>query len=127
MAHRVSSPPLITGITGIVSRHPNEVNYSTLNEKRMESGKQTGEEIRRKYKKDGISGKMTKDVKQEEYTGKIKILNRGVNENEIDMVENKEEDDGEEDGVEAQQQKSDTIMATMMADWSDFLSKIEMD
>ena len=74
MAPRAPSPPLIKGIDGIVSRPPNEVNYSTLNEKNMETGKQTGEEIRRKYKKDGISGKMTKDVKQEEYTGKIKIL-----------------------------------------------------
>merc|ERR1712194_328802 len=97
-----------------------------LNEKNMETGKQTGEEIIRKYKKDGIFGKMTKDVKQEEYTGKIKILNRGVNENGIDIVENKEEEDGEEDGVEVQQQ-SNTIMATMMADWSDFISKIELD
>ena len=108
MAHRLSSPPLIKGIDGIVSRSPNEVNYSALNEKSMETRKQPGNEIF------GISRKMTKDVKQEENTG-IKILNRGVNENEIDTVENKEEDDGEEDGVEAQQQKSDAIMATMTA------------
>ena len=73
MAHRVSSPPLITGITGIVSRHPNEVNYSTLNGKRIESGKQTGKEIRRKYKKHGISGKMANYVKQEENDGKSEI------------------------------------------------------
>ena len=50
---------------------------------------------------------MTKDVKQEENAGKIKILNSGVNENEIDMMENKEEDDGEENRVtrEAQPKK----------------------
>merc|ERR1712238_519854 len=88
------------------------------NEESMKARKQPENEIF------GISRKMTKDVKQEENTG-IKILNRGVNENEIDMVENKEEDDGEEDGVEVQQQN--TIMATMMADWSDFISKIELD
>eukprot|EP00751_Fragilariopsis_kerguelensis_P044899 CAMPEP_0170996788 /NCGR_PEP_ID=MMETSP0736-20130129/12457_1 /TAXON_ID=186038 /ORGANISM="Fragilariopsis kerguelensis, Strain L26-C5" /LENGTH=169 /DNA_ID=CAMNT_0011423323 /DNA_START=231 /DNA_END=736 /DNA_ORIENTATION=- len=69
---------------------------------------------------------MTKDVKQEEYTGKIKILNRGVNENGIDMVENKEEEDGEEDGVEVQQQ-SNTIIATMMADWSDLCHRFWME
>ena len=109
MAHRLSFPPLIKGIDGIVRRPPNEVNYSALNGKNMETRKQPGNEIF------GRSRKMTKDVKQEENTGKIKILNRGVKENETDMVENKEEDDGEEDGVEAQQQKSDAIMATMMA------------
>ena len=37
MVHRLSSPPLIKGIDGIVSRSPNEVNYSTLMEKNMES------------------------------------------------------------------------------------------
>ena len=52
---------------------------------------------------------MTKDVKQEENAGKIKILNSGVNENEIDMMENKEEDDGEENRVtrEAQPKKQE--------------------
>ena len=48
MAQRGSSPPLITGIDGIVGRPPNEVNYSTLNGKRMETGKQPGKEIRQK-------------------------------------------------------------------------------
>ena len=48
MAQSVSSPPLITGINGIVSRPPNEVNYSTLNGKRMETGKQPENKIRQK-------------------------------------------------------------------------------
>ena len=39
MTPRSPSPPFIKGIDGIVSRHPNEVNYSTLNGKRIESGK----------------------------------------------------------------------------------------
>ena len=122
MAHRLSSPPLIKGIDGIVSRSPNEVNYSALNEKSMKTSKQPGIEIRRKYRKFGISGNMKKDVKQEGNPGKIKILNRGVNENEIDMVENKEEDDGEE------QQKSDAIMATMMAPMAELTATMaEMD
>ena len=72
----------------------------------------------------------TGNVKQEEYAGKIKILNKGVIENEIDMTD-KVEDDGEDDGVtrealqrknhklmatmRAQQQKSDALMVTMMA------------
>ena len=112
MTHRSSSPPLIKGIDGIVSRSPNKVNYSALNGESMETRKQPGIEIRRKYRKFGISGNRTKDVKQEENAGKIKILNRVVNETEIDIMENKEED-----GVtrEAQQQKHDVLMATIMA------------
>ena len=73
MTHRSSSPPLIKEIDGIVSRSPNEVNYSSLNGKRMETGKQQENEIRRKYKKHGISGNKAKYVKQEENTGKSKI------------------------------------------------------
>jgi len=38
-------------------------------------------------------------LKEGKYTGKIEILNRRVNENEIDMIENKVEYDEEEDGV----------------------------
>ena len=57
MRPRKPSPSLTTGIDGIVSRPPNGVNYSTLNGKRMETGKQPGNEIRRKYKKHGISEK----------------------------------------------------------------------
>ena len=68
------SPPLITGIDGIVSRPPNEVNYSTLNEESMEARKQPGNEIRRKFKKHGISGNKANYVKQEENDGKNKNL-----------------------------------------------------
>ena len=107
MTHRLSSPPLIKGIDGIVSRSPNKVNYSTLNGKRMESGKQSGNEIRQKYRKYGISGNMAKYVKQEENDGKTRILNQRGNENETELVENKVEYDGEEKGAtrKAQLQK----------------------
>ena len=115
MAHRLSSPPLIKGIDGIVSRPPNEVNYSALNEESMEARKQPGNEIFGISRKFGISGNMTKDVKQVEKAGKIKILNRGINQTEIDMMENKVEDVREEEGVtrEAQQQEHDALMTTM--------------
>ena len=42
------SPPLIKGIDWIVSRPPNEVNFSTLNGKRMETGKESLNEIKEK-------------------------------------------------------------------------------
>ena len=73
MTPRSPSPFLIKGIDGIVSRPPNEVNYSALNGKSMETRKQSGNEIKRKFKKIRISGNMTKDVKQEENAGKIKM------------------------------------------------------
>ena len=106
MVHRLSSPPLIKGIDGIVSRSPNEVNYSTLDTKSMETRNQLGKEKSRKSKKYERSGNMAKDVKKDENAGKIKILNSRVNENAIDMMD-KVEDDGEDDGVtiEAQQRK----------------------
>ena len=65
MAPRAPSPPLIKGTDGIISRPPNEVNYSTLNEKNMETAKQLENVIRQDFKRFGISEKMTKDVKQE--------------------------------------------------------------
>ena len=55
MAHRLSSPPLIKGIDGIVSRSPNKVNYSTLNGKMMKTGKPTENRIPiQNYKNHGI-------------------------------------------------------------------------
>ena len=53
MTPRSSSPTLIKGIDEILSRSPNEVNYSTLNGKNMETRKLPGNEIRRKFKKYG--------------------------------------------------------------------------
>ena len=44
-------------------------------------------------KKHRISGNKANYVKQVENAGKIKILNRGINETEIDIMENKVEDD----------------------------------
>mmetsp|Transcript_17156 Transcript_17156/g.19647 ORF Transcript_17156/g.19647 Transcript_17156/m.19647 type:complete len:212 (-) Transcript_17156:162-797(-) len=72
----------------------------------MESGEQPGHILRRKYKQIWTK-KLAQNLKEGKYTGKIEILNRRVNENEIDMIENKVEYDEEEDGVtrEAQQQK----------------------
>jgi len=49
MRQRTPSPTLITGIDGIISRPPNEVNYPTLNGKRIETEKQSENKIRRKY------------------------------------------------------------------------------
>ena len=48
MTHQLSSPSLIKGIDGIISRHPNEVNYSALNGTKIESGKQPENVIRQK-------------------------------------------------------------------------------
>ena len=70
MAHRLSSPPLIKGIDGIVSRSLNEVNYSTLIEKNMESQKPLGHEIRRKFK----YGLRKKERYVKENAGKYKYL-----------------------------------------------------
>ena len=39
MTPRLPLPSLIKGIDGIISGYPNQVNYSALNGKRMESGK----------------------------------------------------------------------------------------
>ena len=64
MTPRSPSPSLIKGIDGIVSRPPNEINYSTLNEKRLKSGEPPENEIRQKYKKLGISGNKATYVKQ---------------------------------------------------------------
>ena len=70
MAHRLSSPPLIKGIAGIVSRSPNEVNYSTLNGKSMETRNQPGNEIRQKYRKYGLRHLEKNYMKEVKYTGK---------------------------------------------------------
>ena len=107
MTYQSSSPPLIKGIDEIVRISPNRVNYSTLNGKRMETGKQPGNKIRQKYRKFGISGNMAKYVKQEGNAGKNGNLMEPSNRNEIYMIENKVEDDREEDGVtrEAQRRK----------------------
>ena len=81
MANRLSSPPLIKGINGIVSRSPNEVNYSTLIEKNTETRNQPGKEKSRKYKKYERSGNMAKDVKNDENEEKITILREPGNRN----------------------------------------------
>ena len=89
MTPKSPSPPLIKGIDGIVSRPPNEVNYSTLNGKSMVTRKQPGKKIRQKYRKFGISRNMAKYMKQEENSGKIGNLMEPDNRNKIDMIENK--------------------------------------
>ena len=94
MVHRLSSPPLINGIDGIVSRSPNEVNYSTLNGNSMETRNQPGKENSRKYRKYGIRHIYMKQVK---YTDKINLIEPG-NWNKIEVTKTDEEDDGEESG-----------------------------
>ena len=86
MTHRSSSPPLIQGIDGIVSRHPNGVNYFAFNETKIESGKQPENKIRQKYIKYGLR-------KMEKYVNLIKP----GNENENKMVKNNEEVNREDD------------------------------
>ena len=98
MTHRLSSPPLIKGIDGIVSRPPNEVNYSTLNAKRMETRNQPGKEKSRKYKKYERSGNMAKDVKKDEKGGKIGNLMEPGNRNEIKLTKTDVESNGEGGG-----------------------------
>ena len=83
MTQRPSSPPLVKGIDGIVSRYPNKVNYSTLNGKRIETGKQPEIEIRRKYR---ISKNMANDVKQDGNSGKNKSLIKPGNINEFKLM-----------------------------------------
>ena len=73
MAHQLSSPPLIKGIDGIVSRSPNEVNYPTSNAKSMEARNQPRKTKSRKYKKYVRSGNMAKDVKKDEKVEKSAI------------------------------------------------------
>ena len=92
------SPPLITGIDGIVSRPPNEVNYSPLNGKMMKTGKPTENRVRGNYKKYGISGNMAKYVKKEEIAGKNGYLIEPGDENNIDTIKKDVGSDGEEGG-----------------------------
>ena len=99
MVHQLSSPPLMKEIDGIVSRFPNEVNYSTLNGKRIESEKQPGNEKTRKYKKYKRSRNMAKDVKKDENDGKIENVRKPGNRNEIEVMKSDVEYDGEEDGA----------------------------
>ena len=51
MTHRLSSPPLIKGINGIVSISPNEIIHSKLIEKITESRNQPGKEKKAKNTK----------------------------------------------------------------------------
>ena len=97
MKQRTPSPPLITGIDGIVSRPPNEVNYSALNGKNMETRKQPGNEIRRKLKKYGLR---QKERYVKENAGKYKHLMKLAKTYgcEIPMIKKEVESDGNEGG-----------------------------
>ena len=108
MTPRSPSPPLIKGIDGIVSRPPNEVNYSTLNGKMMKTGKPTRNRIQSDYKY-GISGNMANYVKKEEIAGKNGYLIEPGDENKINKMKKDVGLDGEEGGDirEPQQQKCD--------------------
>ena len=50
MTQRSPSLSLIKGFDEIISRPPNEVNYSTLNGKNMETKRQPGNKIQKKLK-----------------------------------------------------------------------------
>ena len=106
MRQRTPSPPFITGIDGIVSRPPNEVNYSTLNEKSMEARKQPRNEIRRKFIKHRISENNANYVKQEEHDGKIENLIRPGNKNKNELMDEVELD-GEDSGATRKIQKEE--------------------
>ena len=86
MALRSTLPPLIKGINGIVSRPPNKVNYSTLNEISMEIGKQSRNEIieKRLRKKYAILYKYIENKEKNNST--TKILNRRDKKNENKMI-----------------------------------------
>ena len=84
-----------------------------LNGKRMESEKQPGNILRRKYNKIWTK-KLAQNLKEGKDIGKIDTLNRRTNENENKMIGNNVGQDGEDDGVtrEAQQQKCENAMPT---------------
>ena len=84
MTHQSSSPPLIKGTDWIVSRSPNEVNYSILNGKKLETEKQQRKEVRRNYIKYGLK-KIKRYVKQEENAGKRNLMEL-ANKNEIQTI-----------------------------------------
>ena len=60
MVSRSSSQPLIKVIDTIVSKPPNEVNYSTLNGKKMKAVTRIEQELKRKYGKCKIFGNYVK-------------------------------------------------------------------
>jgi len=94
MAHRLSSPPLIKEIDGIVSRPPNEVNYSTLNGRMMKTGKPTENRIPINYKNHGIKKMERYYVKKEENGN---LIEPG-DENEIVVIKKGIGSDREENG-----------------------------
>ena len=104
MAHRLSSPLLIKGINGILNRSPNEIDYSTLNAKSMETRNQPGKEKSRKSKKYKRSRNMAKDMKKDKIGGKIDNLMEPGNPNEIKLMKTDRESDGKENRETAQPQ-----------------------
>ena len=76
MTPRSPSPPLIKGNDGIVSRPPNEVNYSTLKGKNMKTGKQLESEIRPDFKRFGIFGKIVDIYMKQKKMPANKIFDR---------------------------------------------------
>ena len=124
MAPRAPSPPLIKGIDGIVSRSPNEVNYSTLNGKNMETRKQPGHEIRRKFKKYRLRQKERYYVKEEENDGKTKNLREPGNRNEIEVMKSDVESNGEEDGATSKAQPKKCENSTSNDNIENIFSKV---
>ena len=85
MTPRSPSPSLIKGIDGIISRHCNEVNYSTLNGKNMETVKQPGHETRIKSLKKKHALLYNYFENKAKTNSKTKILNQRGNENETEL------------------------------------------
>ena len=79
MTPRSPSPPLIKGIDGIVSRHPNEVNYFTLNGKKTKAITRIEQELRMKYGKYKIVCNFAKIKNKAKDTSQTKNLNRPGN------------------------------------------------
>ena len=96
MTPRSPSPPLIKEIDQIVSRNPNEVNYSTLSGKNMETKQQPGNEIRRKFK----YGLQQKERYVKENDGKYEYLMKLAKTYgcKILMIKKEVESDGNEGG-----------------------------
>ena len=81
MTPRSPSPPLIKGIDGIVSRPPNEVNFSTMNGKMMKTGKPIENERRLLWRKGTLALQLLQlnkylEKKEKRINSRTNFLNR---------------------------------------------------
>ena len=80
MIHQSSSPPPIKGIDETVSRYSNKVNYSALKGTKIESGIQSENIIRQKYRKYGLRKMEGSYMKEGKDSGKNGNLMRSGDE-----------------------------------------------